>query len=364
MQSDAQELKDGLGAAPAEEMKRRGWRRVGDPERGFRYENARGEPIRSSPHIERIESLRIPPAWTDVRISPGFRSDLQATGFDAAGRKQYLYHPEYAARQAERKFARLGAFASSLPRMRKLTSAHLGEGVDPEERRVMATLVRLINEAYFRVGTEEYAKKHRTYGITTLRKSHVRLRAGAVTFTYTGKKGVRQSHVVTDEQLYGILEALMRLRGSRVFQYFDENGELRAANGHELNAYIRRVMAPGISAKDFRTWAGTLLAAETLADAGPAPNERRAKKNVTEAVKRVAEKLGNTPAVARSAYISPIVFERYMEGKTLEGYMRRAERTIRSRQLEYEAEELALVRLLGLRVPLLGPDAKEESAGS
>ncbi len=351
MISGSEELREGVEAAPADEIKRRGWRREGDKEHGFHYVNAKGAPIRSPAHIERVENLRIPPAWTDVRISPSFRSDLQATGFDDAGRKQYIYHPEYVARQAERKFRRLALFAASLPRMRTLTSAHLEATSDPLEQRVMATLVRLINEAYFRVGSDEYAERHRTYGITTLLKKHVRLEQGALRFEYTGKKGVQQRHVITDEQLYAVVEDLLRLPGKRAFQYVDEVGEVRPASGHELNAYIRGVMAPGLSAKDFRTWAGTLLAAETLADLGPADTEREAKKNVTETVKAVAERLGNTPAVARSSYISPVVFERYMEGKTLDGYVRGAERTIRARQLDYDPAEVALVKMLGLQLP-------------
>jgi DNA topoisomerase-1 len=343
---------DGQPEAPAIELKRRGWLREGDKERGFLYLNAKGQPIRSAAHLERISRLRIPPAWRDVRISPSFHTDLQATGFDDAGRKQYIYHPDYVARQAARKFDRLGLFASRLPRMRELTSEDLDASTDLTRPRVMATMVRLINEAYFRVGSEEYEKRHRTYGITTLHKRHVRLEHGAMIFDYRGKKGVRQRQVVIDDQLYAIVERLLTLPGRRVFQHFDEYGELRPASGHELNAYIRQVMSPGLSAKDFRTWGGTLLAAEKLAELGPARSERQAKKNAVEAVKYVAERLGNTPAVARSSYISPVVFDHYMEGKTLEGYARRAERTIRAKQLDYEPEELALVRLLGLRVPL------------
>lgn len=348
MQSDSVELRQEVESAPAADIRRRGWRREGDKEHGFRYVNAKGEPIRSAAHIQRVENLRIPPAWTDVHISPSFRSDLQATGFDDAGRKQYIYHPEYVARQTERKFQRLGLFVANLPRMRELTSAHIEETEDPVEQRVMATLVRLINEAYFRVGSEEYAKRHRTYGITTLLKRHVKLENGALRFEYRGKKGVQQRHVVADEQLYRVVESLQHLPGTRAFQYIDDHRQVRPASGHELNAYIRSVMAPGLSAKDFRTWAGTLLAAETLADLGPADAEREVKKNITETVKYVAERLGNTPAVARSSYISPVVFERYLEGKTLDGYTRRAERTIRGRQLHYEPEEIALVNMLGL----------------
>lgn len=356
MQSNAEELKQEVEhdaarqgeRSPAAQIKRRGWRREGNPDDGFRYVNARGEPIRSAPHLERIRSLRIPPAWEDVRISTSFSADLQATGFDAAGRKQYLYHPDFVARQAARKFAKLGTFAGSLPRMREITSQHLQATTDPEQRRIMATLVRLINESYFRVGSEQYVKRHKTYGITTLLKSHVRLEGGTITFRYKGKKGVRQNHIIVDEDLHAVIAVLMDLPGRRVFKYIDGQGQIRTVNGHELNAYIREVMGPGISAKDFRTWAGTLLAAETLADLGPAASERQMKQNATETVKHVAEKLGNTPAVARASYISPVVFERYAEGKTLDGYTRRAEKMIRARQLDLEPEELALVRLLGL----------------
>ncbi len=367
MQSQRDELKQvveaehepGQEQSPAQEIRRRGWRREGTKEEGFSYVNAKGQPIRSPAHLERIDGLAIPPAWTDVRISPSFRTDLQATGYDDAGRKQYIYHPEFVARQAARKFERLAVFARALPRMREQTTEDLESSDEPLQPRIMATLVRLINEYYFRVGTEEYEKRHRTYGITTLLKRHVSIQDDRIRFTYTGKKGIRQSHVVVDEQLLEIVIGLMDLPGKRVFQYYDQEGVLRTANGHMLNAYIRRVMAPGLSAKDFRTWGGTLLAATELADRGPAKSERQAKKNIVEAVKLVAEKLGNTPAVARSSYISPVVFERYLEGKTLEGYVKRAENTIRASQLDYEPEELALVRMLGLKVPLL-PVRSEE----
>jgi len=357
VQSRAEELKQEIAsdadptetASPGAQIKRRGWRRKGTPAKGFRYFNAKGEPIRSAPHLERIEGLRIPPAWEDVRISTSFHADLQATGFDAAGRKQYLYHPDFVVRQAARKFSKLGKFAQSLPQMRERTTEHLQAADGPEQRRIMATLVRLINEAYFRVGSEEYVKRHKTYGITTLLKRHVQIEGETITFRYKGKKGVRQSHIVVDEELHAVITVLMDLPGARVFKYLDEQGESHVVNGHELNAYIREVMGPGISAKDFRTWAGTLLAAEILADLGPADSERQMKQNITETVRHVAEKLGNTPAVARSSYISPVLFERYAEGKTLDGYMRRAAKTIRARQLDLEPEELALVRLLGLK---------------
>ncbi|MDQ3327950.1 MAG: DNA topoisomerase IB [Chloroflexota bacterium] len=355
MQADAQDRKQ-ENAADAEQedasaagrITRRGWRREGTSERGFRYVNAKGEPIRSAPHLQRIESLRIPPAWEDVRISTSYHADLQATGFDDAGRKQYLYHPDFVARQAARKFSKLGRFAKRLSPMREVTSQHLRAADGPEQRRIMATLVRLINEAYFRVGSEEYVKRHKTYGITTLLKRHVQIEGETITFRYKGKKGVRQSHIVVDEDLHAVLTVLMDLPGARVFKYLDEEGESHVVNGHDLNAYIREVMGPGISAKDFRTWAGTLLAAEILADLGPAESERQMKQNITETVRQVAEKLGNTPAVARSSYISPVLFERYAEGKTLDSYTRRAAKTIRARQLDLEPEELALVRLLGL----------------
>ncbi|MDP9379345.1 MAG: DNA topoisomerase IB [Chloroflexota bacterium] len=352
----------GAQEIPTVELRQRGWRREGDKEHGFRYLNARGQLIKSQPHIERIHRLRIPPAWRDVRISPSFHTNLQATGLDDAGRKQYIYHPDFVARQAARKFDRLGLFATKLPQMRSITSEHLGEETDPTESRIMATMVRLINEAYFRVGSEEYAKRHKTYGITTLLKHHVRLENRQMVFEYTGKRGIRQNQVITDGQLYEIMERLMGLPGKRMFQYFDEHGELRPANGHELNAYIKRVMSAGLSAKDFRTWGGTLLAAETLAELGPSDSEKQAKKNIVEAVKHVAQKLGNTPAVARSSYISPVVFERYLQGKTLEGYVRRAEKTIHAKQLDYDPEELALVRLLGLKVPLVSATINHEEA--
>lgn len=330
-----------------------GWKRVGDEECGFTYLNARGTQIESERQLARIQSLVIPPAWTDVQIAPDAHADLQATGVDGAGRKQYIYHPDHVARQAERKFKRLRQFAETLPDMRERTSEDLASANELSEFPVLATMVRLINEAYFRAGSEEYTRRYRSYGITTLLKRHVHLLEDeTLLFEYRGKSGVRQRQVVADEDLFAVVVSLMELPGRRLFQYYDDHGEVHAPNGHRLNQYIRQLMGPGISAKDFRTWAGTLIAAESLAELGPATSKRQTDKNIVAAIKRVAEELGNTPAVARASYVSPGVIERYREGKTLDDYVRRSVKTIRARQLDYEPEELALVRLLGLRVLL------------
>lgn len=329
------------------------WKRVGDEEDGFTYVNSRGARITSKPKLARIESLVIPPAWTDVHISPSADADLQATGVDDAGRKQYIYHPDFVARRAERKFKRLRQFAEKLPNMRAQTSEDLASGNELGEFRVLATMVRLINEAYFRAGSEEYTKRYHSYGITTLLKRHVRLLEDeTLLFQYRGKSSVKQRQVVTDEDLFAVVASLMKMPGRRLFQYYDEHGEMHASNGHILNQYIRQLMGPGISAKDFRTWAGTLLAAESLAELGPGTSKRQTEKNIVAAIKRVAEELGNTPAVARASYVSPVVIERYREGKTLDDYVRRSVKTIRARQLDYEPEELALVRLIGFHVTL------------
>ncbi|HLI52326.1 MAG TPA: hypothetical protein VKU87_11040 [Thermomicrobiaceae bacterium] len=334
-----------------------GWTRAGDPEHGFTYHNSRGAPITNERKLSRIKELAIPPAWSDVHISASAEADLQATGIDAAGRKQYIYHPDFVARQAERKYQRLRQFAQHLPELRARTSEDLASTNEPTELRVLATMVRLINEAYFRAGSEEYTRRYRSYGITTLLKRHVHLLEDeTLLFQYRGKSGVRQRQVVTDGDLFAVVKSLMEISGRRLFQYYDDRGEVHPATGRLLNQYIRQLMGPGISAKDFRTWAGTLLAAETLAELGPPESERQAEKNIVAAIKRVAEELGNTPAVARASYVSPSVIERYREGKTLDDYVRRSVKTIRASQLDYEPEELALMRLLGLRLPLGHPE--------
>jgi DNA topoisomerase-1 len=325
------------------------WRRKGSKEKGFVYLNPQGKPIRDRRHLKRISALAIPPAWQEVAIAADPDAPLQAVGIDAAGRKQYRYHPDFQAQQAEAKFQRLGSFARYLPLLRHRLNEDLStEGLN--KQRVLALVVRLIEEAYFRVGDDRHARQNKTFGITTLRKKHLKCQdAAAFCFIYIGKHNIKQRQVIADEELTAVLRQLLDLPGQRLFQYVDDGRRYPITN-RMVNAYIKEAMGQQFSAKDFRTWAGTLLAAEELAELGPADTLTQQRRNVVAACKAVAEQLGNTPAVCRSSYISPKVFEQYMQGKTLETFLRRAERTVKLRQLEQTPQEVALVKLLGFRI--------------
>jgi DNA topoisomerase I len=324
--------------------RRGGWRRVGSKRR-FRYRDSRGAEITDPAKLERIEALRIPPAWRDVWISPSATAKLQATGIDSAGRRQYLYHEEFREQQEQEKYDRLIRFAERLPDLRKAMADHMdGDGLGYE--RVCAVAVRLINLGWFRVGHDRYAKTSRTFGITTLTKRHVSVRGSRIAFRFRGK-GKAQVHtgLVDDDLAAAIRELLALPGGSRVFR-FEAEGELCNLTGDRLNEYIRTFMGEEFTAKDFRTWGGTLIAAIHLAEHELPESEADAKRKLAAAARTVGERLGNTPSVARSAYISPAVIEQYLDGRTIEDFRPSELRIVRARDTGLDAEELALLSLL------------------
>ncbi len=327
----------------------RWWRRLGSKGRGFRYEDARGRVLRDEEAVARISSLVIPPAWKEVRISPSSRGRLQAIGVDTSGRVQYIYHPQFAARQQRKKYEKIERFGESLPALRRQTNEDIQREGLPRER-VLAVVVRLINDLYFRVGSEKSVEHYRTYGVTTLRNRHLEIkRGGRLLFNFVGKHHVRHRVVHVDEELATLIGDIKKIGGSKLFEYYDQQGRVRAVSPRDVNDYIKAATAPDFSAKDFRTWGGTLLAAVELAEIGPAEDERQAKKNLVRAVLRVAERLGNTPTVCRGCYIHPKVLDDYLRGVTLEQFRRRVERNIKRIQPEYEVEELALLKMLRAR---------------
>ena len=321
-----------------------GWRRRGSKRRGFRYYDSNSEEITDPAKIARIESLRIPPAWRDVWISPRPGAKLQAVGVDAAGRRQYLYHPEYRARQEQAKYDKLIRFGEKLPEIRAAMAEHMDrEELDRE--RVSAIALRLINVGWFRPGSERYAKESKTYGITTLRKSHVNVRGSKIALSFRGKHKVWVRTAVVDAELAAALKELSKLRGARLFRY-RQDGELVNLTDRRLNEYISTYMGDEFSAKDFRTWGGMLLAAIALAERGVAESETQSKKAVTAVCRSVAERLGNTPAVCRASYISPAVVEQYMDGRTIDDFRPRHLRVVGARDIELDPEEQALLSLL------------------
>ena len=319
--------------------RRGGWRRLGT--KRFRYVTASGEEIRDEDELERIRALAIPPAWSEVWISPNPRARIQATGTDAAGRKQYRYHPRFRAAQDRAKFERLLDFASALPALRAATSRHLrGDGAS-ERDWTCALAVGLVNKAWFRVGSDRHTRRSRTYGVTTLTKRHASVAGDEVQFCFRAKNRRLVRRTIRNATLArGVARLLDLPGGGRLFRY-QRDGELVALTGDELNAYLAENMGDGFTAKDFRTWGGTLLAASELARRGVSEDERESKRTIAAVMRAVGEELGNTAAVARESYVSPAVIDAYLEGRTLEDYRRASRRPPRLSQ-----DERALVRLL------------------
>ncbi len=324
-------------------VRRRGWKRIGS--RRFRYEDTRGRPITDEEALARIEALRIPPAWKDVWISPRPHAKLQATGIDKAGRRQYLYHPAYRARQEQAKYDKLVRFAERLPALREAMSGHLEQ--EPLSFEWTAALaVRLINEGWFRVGNDRYARSYKTFGITTLRKGHVNVRGSRITFRFRAKHRVLVHTVLVDAELAAAMKQLLALPGGRRLFRYEREGEIYNLGARKLNDYIREHMGDEFTAKDFRTWGGTLVAAVELAEAPPAETETASRRTVAAVMRKVGERLGNTPAVARASYVSPAVVEQYLDGRTIDDFRPRHLRVVGARDLELDTEEQALLSLL------------------
>ena len=307
--------------------------------------DSRGRTITDPGKLARIENLVIPPAWRDVRISPRPNAKVQATGIDAAGRRQYIYSAVFRAEQEEEKFDRLIRFAERLPDLRAAMAEHMTH--DPLDReRVSALAVRLINLGWFRVGSERYARTYKTFGITTLRKSHVRVRGNRIAFSFRGKHKIWVHTVLVDAELADAMRELLTLRGGRVLFRYRWNGELYNLNGRRLNDYIRIYLGEEFTAKDFRTWGGTLIAAIALAERGPVESEAEARRIIAGVMRTVGERLGNTPSVARSSYVSPAVIEQYLDGRTIEDFRPRHLRVVGARDIGLDREEQALLSLL------------------
>jgi DNA topoisomerase-1 len=323
----------------------RWWKRCGAKRSGFHYEDAAGKRITNEDDLARIKALVLPPAWTNVRISPSARSRLQAIGVDTSGRVQYRYHGSYAASQQRKKYSKIERFGEQLPALRRATNEHIAQEGFTKER-VLAVIVRLINDLYFRVGSEDSVRRYRTYGVTTLRNRHLEIGSGGrLTFAFVGKHHIHHRRIIVDEELAGILRDIKAIGGSKLFEYIGEDAKVHAITPRDVNEYIKAHTSAEFSAKDFRTWGGTLLAAMELAELGAPDNEKQAKTNMTQAVKRVAERLGNTPTVCRSCYIHPIVEKLYLEGVTLDEFRPRKQRRIRRLQPDYEPEEAALLKM-------------------
>ena len=314
--------------------------RKGSARGGFRYVTTGGKPVCEGVRA-RAEALRIPPAWTDVHVAVAPEAAVQAWGYDAKGRKQYRYHDRAAERGQLRKYYRVRQMARDLPAIRAAVARDLrpprpapaargrttaaGEPSALTRRRVAAGVVRLIGEAFFRVGSERYAAENRTFGLTTLRKRHVTVHGDRVVFDYVGKKSIRQRQTVCDPELVAFVGELLATPGPRLFRYRTAEGSWADLSARDVNEYLHDTLGVPYSAKDFRTWGGTLKLATFLADVGPARSPREAQRHVVTALRCVAAELGNTPTICRQAYVHPMVIARYLdEGTTIAPFLARA----------------------------------------
>src|SRR5438067_12170707 len=315
--ADAAELVDPVASARAA-----GLRYVSDQSpglrrkragKGFTYVDSGGRTLRDAETIDRIKRLAVPPAWTDVWICPDPRGHLQATGRDVRGRKQYRYHARWREVRDAVKYDRMLAFAESLPKIREQTDRDLERPGMPREK-VLAAIVRLLEETRIRVGNEEYRKENGSFGLTTLRNRHAEVIGADVHFSFRGKSGKLHRVDLQDRRLARIVKRFLEIPGQELFQFLDESGEAKPIDSADVNAYLRDISGEDFTAKDFRTWAGTILAARFLRETITRPNTRGAKKQLVRAIARVADELGNTPAVCKKGYIHPAVIAAYLAG--------------------------------------------------
>ena len=316
--------------------------------RGFSYRDSEGHTIRDRAVRRRIDALAIPPAWTDVWICPWPNGHLQASGRDARGRKQYRYHPDWQARRGTDKFGRMLEFARALPRIRERCDADLDRRGLPREK-VLAAVVRLLELTLIRVGNDEYARLNRSFGLTTLRDRHATIQAASVRFRFRGKSGLAHEVGLRDRRLAALIRRCQDLPGQELFQYVDEDGDVRDIASDDVNTYLREASGGDFTAKDFRTWAGTVLAYRALRALQPEDGAGAVRRNVVQAIRQTADRLGNTPAVARGSYVHPAVLEAYMEGTLGGALVEAAEDQVDPPNEATAAEERAVIRLLRQR---------------
>ena len=312
---------------------------------GFRYIHADGSPVTDDDTLARIKSLVIPPAWTEVWICAQPNGHLQCTGRDARGRKQSRYHPHWREVRDETKYERMLLFGDALPRIREHVEADLALHGLPREK-VLATIVRLIETTFIRVGNEEYARTNKSYGLTTMRTRHVDVHGATITFDFQGKSGVHHTIDLQNKRLARIIKKIQDLPGHELFQYIDHDGNRHQVHSDDVNQYLHDITGEHFTAKDFRTWAGTVLAAMLLREFEPYTTQSQAKKNVVEAIKAVSHRLGNTPSVCRKCYVHPAVLEGYFSGAMLGAMQAEVTEEVDKQLHALRAEELSLLQML------------------
>jgi DNA topoisomerase-1 len=327
-----------------EHLQNIGIRRLGTPKRGFRYRPQNGR--LTNEDLKRIYNLKIPPAWTDVFINPAANGRLQAIGKDAAGRWQYLYHESHTRTQELRKFRRLTKFAQAIPGMRATVARHLRQPGLTRER-VLASVLRILSTCYIRPGSEVYASENGSYGIATLRRKHVNVKGEVIEFDFPGKSGVQQHRELRDKQVARVIRASIKLPGFNVFKFVNGDGVPVKVTSRHINEYIKEVMGSSFSAKDFRTWAGTLVCACALAREGDVPARKTARnKKIVAAIKETAEVLGNTPAVCRGSYVCPEIINAYEKGRVIDNHFEKLDDLVAYRGRGLHRAEQSLLRFL------------------
>ena len=320
----------------------------------FEYLDQKGKPIRDEQRLLRIKRLAIPPAWSDVWICPSPNGHIQATGRDARRRKQYRYHERWREIRDENKYDRLVNFGKALPKIRRRLKKDLALSSLPREK-VLATIVQLLERSLIRVGNEEYARENKSFGLTTMQDRHVDVKGSKLRFRFRGKSGRQHEVDVTDRRIARIVMKLQDLAGQSLFQYLDDEGNARDITSQDVNEYLREITGADFTAKDFRTWAGTVLAAVALGKLGASETKRQAKANIKHAIGAVAEVLGNTPAICRQCYIHPAVLEAYLNGNCINGFKPNTQKEFGKQGIDLASAQAAVLKFL--------QDASSEKSG-
>ncbi len=343
---------------PEEAAEEAGLRYVNDSTQGytrkrkgddFEYFDTAAKEITDEKRVLRIKRLAIPPAWERVWICPYSNGHIQATGCDARKRKQYRYHERWREVRDEGKYEKIVLFGQALPKIRRRLEKDLPLPGLPREK-VLATVVELLERTFIRIGNEEYAKENKSFGLTTLRNRHVDVEGTAVRFQFRGKSGIAHDKKIHDRRLAKIIRKLQDLPGQELFQYVDDAGEIHNVTSQDVNDYLQEITGEDFTAKDFRTWAGTVLASIALRAQDTFDNKKQAKKNVTTAIRAVAQVLGNTPAVCRKCYIHPILIESYLDGTLAQSLKQKAEETLLEKIDDLRSDEIAILDFLRERL--------------
>jgi DNA topoisomerase I len=315
----------------------------------FEWFDMEGKGIRDEQRVLRIERLAIPPAWTEVWVSPSANGHIQATGRDARGRKQYIYHERWREVRDENKYDRIVGFGKALPKIRKRVAQDLKLPGLPREK-VLATVVQLLERTFIRIGNEEYARENKSFGLTTMKDRHVEVKGSKLRFRFRGKSGREHEVDVTDRHIAKIISKLQDLPGQDLFQYVDDDSEVGDISSQDVNEYLREITGEDFSAKDFRTWAGTVLTAIALNAQEKFENAKQAKANIRNAIAAVAKILGNTPAICRKCYVHPAVLESYLDEKSIDGLKQMTEETLEREDVGLRSSEKAVLKFLESRL--------------